>query len=209
MPRMAKLRMMSAPKLANAISIGELEGCSAEERMDQLDSLVIGPEAGYSPQVGRLVGMMRYTRWTTLRAVQGLTVSQLDHLHDDTSNSIGALLAHIASVEMAYQRVTFDGRGISLPEHEAELNAAVQLGERARKEIRGRPLEHYAGILEQVRAFTLEEIAHRDDRWLDATTTWNGREVNNYFKWFHVFEDELNHRGQIRWLRNRLPASVS
>ena len=24
------------------------------------------------------------------------------------------------------------------------------------------------------------------------------RPANNYFKWFHVFEDELNHRGQIR-----------
>jgi hypothetical protein len=29
--------------------------------------------------------------------------------------------------------------------------------------------------------------------------------ANNHFKWFHVFEDEINHRGQIRWLRARLP----
>jgi hypothetical protein len=27
--------------------------------------------------------------------------------------------------------------------------------------------------------------------------------LNNYFKWFHVFGHEINHRGQIRWLRAR------
>lgn len=172
--------------------------------MSQPDSYVIGSTNGYSPEIGRLVGMMSYARWTTLRAVDGLTVSQLDQLHDERSNTIGALLAHIASVELAYQRITFEGRGVSLPEHEPELMAAMQLGEQARMKIRGRPLEHYIAMLEAVRAFTLDELAHRDDEWLDETTSWNGRKVNNYFKWFHVFEDELNHRGQIRWLRGRL-----
>ena len=28
-----------------------------------------------------------------------------------------------------------------------------------------------------------------------------GQQVNNYFKWFHVLGHEINHRGQIRWLR--------
>jgi uncharacterized damage-inducible protein DinB len=174
--------------------------------MEQLD-LIIGPMEGFTPAVGRLVSMMRFVRGTTLRAVDGLSAQQLDQLYDDRSNSIGALLAHIAGVELAYQRVTFDGRALSLPEHEAELTAAVQLGDRARQEIRGHPLEHYVAILEAVRAFTLDELARRDDEWLDETTSWNGREVNNYFKWFHVFEDELNHRGQIRWLRSRLPGA--
>ncbi|HKW48086.1 MAG TPA: DinB family protein [Gemmatimonadaceae bacterium] len=174
--------------------------------MPQLDSFVIGPTPGYSPGIGRLVGMMTYARWTTLRAVEELTTAQLDHLHDSSSNSIGALLAHIASVEIAYQRITFAGRGISSPEHDAEWAAALQLGDRAREEIRGKPLEHYVSGLAAVRAFTLEELTHHDDRWLDQTTAfWSGRPANNYFKWFHVFEDELNHRGQIRWLRQRLP----
>ena len=178
--------------------------------MDQPDSLIIGATEGFSPGIGRLVAMMRYTRSTTLRAVQGLTVAQLDHLHDGTSNSIGALLAHIASVELGYQRATFEGRGASLPEHEAELTVAVHLGDPARKEIRGHALAHYVGILEAVRAFTLDELARRDDTWLDTATTFGkGRQVNNHFMWFHVFEDELNHRGQIRWLRNRLPENLN
>jgi len=28
--------------------------------------------------------------------------------------------------------------------------------------------------------------------------------MNAHFAWFHVAEDEINHRGQIRWLRARL-----
>lgn len=170
------------------------------------DSFVIGPTPGYSPGIGRLVAMMGFARWTTLRAASGLTMAQLDHLQDPSSNSIGALLAHVAAVEIAYQRITFEGRGLSLPEYDAEWATALQLGDAGREKIRGQPLEHYVSGLEQVRAFTLAELARHDDRWLDETTVWNGRQANNYFKWFHVFEDELNHRGQIRWLRQRLPA---
>jgi uncharacterized damage-inducible protein DinB len=170
------------------------------------DSFVIGPTPGYSPGIGRLVAMMGFARWTTLRAAADLTMAQLDHLQDEKSNSIGALLAHIAAVEVAYQRITFEGRGLSPPAYDDEWMTALQLGDRAREAIRGKPLEHYTSALEQVRAFTLSELARRDDRWLDETTVWNGRQANNYFKWFHVFEDELNHRGQIRWLRQRLPA---
>jgi hypothetical protein len=61
---------------------------------------------GYTPAIGRLVGMRTYARATTLAAVDGLTMSQLDHLHDASSNSIGALLAHVAAVESSYQVLT-------------------------------------------------------------------------------------------------------
>ena len=45
---------------------------------------------GYSPVISMLVGMLTHARDTTLAAVAGLTVAQLDYLHDDTSNSICA-----------------------------------------------------------------------------------------------------------------------
>ena len=62
-------------------------------------------------------------------------------------------------------------------------------------------------MLDEVRTQTLRELAQRDDAWLDEESPfWSGLPANNYFKWFHVFEDELNHRGQMRWLRQRLPA---
>ena len=85
-----------------------------------------------------------------------------------------------------------------------QWQSALSLGERARREIKGNGADHYLRILEGVRSKTLEELARRDDRWLDEETLfWDRQPANNYFKWFHVFEDEINHRGQIRWLRKR------
>jgi uncharacterized damage-inducible protein DinB len=166
---------------------------------------VVAERPGFAPQVGRLVVMLTYARRTTLRAVEGLTTARLDHLHDSRSNSIGALLAHVAAIETAYQCSTFEGRGLSDAER-ARWGPALELGEPGRDEIRGHTLEHYVALLDEARTHTLRELARRDDTWLEETTPfWGGQPANNYFKWFHVLEDEINHRGQMRWLRQRLP----
>jgi Protein of unknown function (DUF664) len=85
------------------------------------------PLPGYAPTIGRLVAMLSYARQTTLEAVEGLTREQLDHLQDDRSNSIGALLAHVAAVERGYQLVTFEEREPSAAENDA-WSAALKLG---------------------------------------------------------------------------------
>lgn len=160
---------------------------------------------GFTPQIGRLVVMMDYARLTTLSAVQGLTTGQLDHLHDTRSNTIGALLGHIAAVEAAYQVDTFEGRNPDAEERK-QWGTFLDLGKRARREIRGHPLEHYLGMLSAVREKTLAEFSRRTDDWLYTQSPfWGNQPANNYFKWFHVLEDEINHRGQIRWLCKRLP----
>jgi uncharacterized damage-inducible protein DinB len=169
----------------------------------QQNLFLIGEIPGFTPQIGRLVSMMNYTRSTTLQAVAGLGVHELDYLHDPQSNSIGTLLSHIASAEVGYQAATFDARDLNAEERE-QWGAAINLGEKARDEIRGNGLDHYLGRLEQVRARTLAELGRRDDQWLEEQTSFgSGQRVNNYFKWFHVIGHEINHRGQIRWLRSR------
>ena len=85
-----------------------------------------------------------------------------------------------------------------------EWDAARVLGDRARREIRGHELAYYLSRLEQIRATTLLELSQRDDGWLQVETVFgNEQRANNYFKWFHVLGHEVNHRGQIRWLRAR------
>ena len=71
---------------------------------------IIGPRKGFSPQIGTLVSMLTWMRDTILQPVQGLTVTQLDYLHDPKANSIGALLLHLAAIERLYQLHTFEGR---------------------------------------------------------------------------------------------------
>lgn len=85
------------------------------------------------------------------------------------------------------------------------MGAALDLGEKARHQIRGHKLDYYLSKLAQVRAKTLSELSRCDEQWLEEETSFgSGQKVNNYFKWFQVFGHEINHRGQIRWLRSRV-----
>jgi uncharacterized damage-inducible protein DinB len=169
--------------------------------------LRIEPIPGYTPTIGRLVGMLTYARSTTLAAVEGLTLAELDHLHDAQSNSIGALLAHITVVERAYQVLTFEDRPVSSDEN-AQWSTALKLGAEGRRSLRGRSLDHYLDELSSVRRLTLEGLASRDDAWLERPVN-PAPKINVHWAWFHVAEDEINHRGQIRWLRARLPGRAA
>lgn len=166
--------------------------------------LLITDIPGYSPQISRLVSMMNYARFTTLEAVKDLTQAELDYLLDSKSNSIGALLLHFAAVEYAYQVSTFEQRELN----EEELliwGPALELGKVGQEQIKGHDLEYYIHQLDQVRNRTLEFFKSVNDDWLDTEEDfWYEKKANYYFMWFHVFEDELNHRGQIRLIRNRL-----
>lgn len=170
--------------------------------MDKRNIYLIGDISGFTPQVGRLVSMMNYVRHTTLLAVKDLTISELDYLNNLTGNSIGSLLLHIAGAEVGYQAATFYNRQLNEGEKH-EWDAALALGEKARQEIKGHELDYYLNKLEQVRAKTLIELANRDDQWLDEQTSFGDNRINNYFKWFHVFTHEVNHRGQVNILRRQ------
>ncbi|MFS0782773.1 DinB family protein [Bacillus sp. 1P06AnD] len=162
--------------------------------------LKIQKKDGFTPQIGQLVSMMEYARNTTLWAVEGLTIEQLDYLPYEGSNSIGALLLHMAAVERYYQIDTFEKREPTLKELE-ELKLGLELGDEARIHVKGNPLSFYLDKLATVRSATLEEFRKRDDEWLNSEVMWGKDSANHYFLWFHVFEDELNHRGQIRILK--------
>ena len=165
---------------------------------------LLGTDPGMSPAVSGLIGMLRYARSTTLHAVHGLTTAQLDHRQDDESNSIGMLLAHIAAVEAWYQAASFDGRDFTAGEAR-RWNIAADLGPAAVEAIRGRALDSYLDDLASVRSRTERELEARGEEWLLEPQAVRGTEMNPYWMWFHVCEDEINHRGQIRWLRKRLP----
>ena len=147
--------------------------------------------------------MLTYVRYTLTAAIAGLSARELDHLQDPQSNSIGALLAHAAAVESYYQVVTFEGREPSAVEN-ATWSVALDLGDAGRKHLRGRDLQAYLHDLSSVRSATLAALAHRDDDWLERPVA-IASQMNPHWAWFHVAEDEINHRGQIRWLRARLP----
>ncbi len=169
--------------------------------------LVVGPVEGYSPMIGSLVSMMRYNRDTILRTVKGLTPAQLDHLFDANANTIGALIMHLGATDKFYQINTFEGRQEFNEAEKKEWGAAMELGDAGRANIKGHDVQYYLDKITAVRDETLAQLKTKDDKWLLALDPiWSKQQpVNTYWKWFHVCEHESNHRGQITWLKSRLP----
>lgn len=187
----------------------DLPSAAAAANEPEPGANIIGPRPPYSPQIGTLVSMLNWMRRVILMPVQGLTVAQLDYLHDEKANTIGALLLHLAAIERFYQINTFEGKkwGDWDEATKKRWTAAALLGERARKEIKGNKLGYYLDILKEVREHTLVELGKRDDAWLmQVDRDSESAPINNYCKWFHVCEHESNHNGQVKWLKARLPA---
>ena len=175
----------------------------------QGNAWIVGPQPGYSPEIGTLVSMLAFTRMQVVRNVQGMSQQDLDFLLDDKANTIGALLLHLAATETYYGLNTFGGlKWGSWPDDvKKQWDVPMNLGEPARKAIRGKNLDHYLHILDESRDRTLAELRKRDDKWLALVDTQGGWSANNYAKWFHVAEHESNHDGQIKFLKRRLPGA--
>jgi uncharacterized damage-inducible protein DinB len=172
--------------------------------MPHHDLCMIDHKKGFTPEIGRLVSMMDYARHTTEEAIRGLTIEQLDFQLDAKSNSIGMLLYHMSSIERAFQIMTFEERELNDAEWD-ELGTGIELGNKARAVIQGRDLDYYWSELSLVRAKTLDDLRGKDDTWLEKVTPFGWDEkANHYFKWFHVMEDEISHRGQILMIKRRL-----
>ncbi len=181
----------------------------AEAHVDPVTSPnIIGPMDGYTPQVGTLLSMLNWMNRSTLGLTKNLTQSNLDFLFDDKSNTIGAMLMHLAATEVIYQDTTLNGLADFSPANKAKWDMAMNLGAEARNQIKGNSLDYYLNALNEVRAKTTEEFKKRDDAWLAVVDNnfWK-YPTNNYCKWFHVAEHIGNHRGQITWIAKRLPGA--
>ncbi|MCD9020092.1 DinB family protein [Parachryseolinea silvisoli] len=170
---------------------------------------VIGPTPGYSPQIGTLVSMLNYNRFTILNMTKAFTKQELDFLLDPKANTIGALLMHLGATETFYQANTFEGRQDFNDAEKKEWGAAMELGDEGRKQIKGNEIKYYVDKITPVREKTLATLKTKDDAWLLAVDPeWSKEEpLNTYWKWFHVCEHESNHRGQIAFLKSRLPGA--
>jgi hypothetical protein len=170
---------------------------------------VVGPQPGFTPEIGTLTSMLAFTRRQVVHNVKGLSQQDLDFLLDAKANTIGALLLHLAATETYYQMNTFDGMKWDSWSDEVKnkWDIPMNLGEPARKGIKGNNLDYYLDALNQVRERSLTEFRKRDDKWLAMLVTEGDFSANNYAKWFHVAEHESNHDGQIKFLKSRVPGA--
>ncbi len=190
--------MIAAPMIANS----ETSLLPPEKSI-----YLIGPQEGYTPHIGTLLSTMTMMRTWVIASVKNLSQRELDFQVDDKSNSIGAMLLHLAATEKYYQLNTFDDMswGSWSDDIKNEWDVPMGLGEKARTEVKGHKIGYYLSKLEEVRAITEKEFAKRDDDWLMKSEPFFGNQpTNNYCKWFHVCEHESNHNGQIKFIKKRI-----
>jgi uncharacterized damage-inducible protein DinB len=170
---------------------------------------IVGPQPGFTPEIGTLTTMLDFTRRQVLNNVKGLSQADLDFLLDAKANTIGAMLLHLAATETYYQMNSFDGMKWDSwsADVKKKWDIPMNLGEPARKAIKGNSLDYYLDALHQAREKSLAEFRKRDDKWLAVVETEDGFSANNYAKWFHVAEHESNHDGQIKFLKRRVPGA--
>lgn len=161
----------------------------------------IKPAEGYSPNIGVMVDMLEDLKNRITDEVKDLDLTQTDFQYDEDSNSIGSLVMHLVSTEAYYQIETLEGRQMTADEN-ARLGIAGGLNDESKKVLKGKPIQHYLDLWDEVRQKTLAGLKSKDDAWF-ASNIEEG--INYHWVWYHVMEHSANHMGQIGTVKNRLP----
>ncbi|WP_316634914.1 DUF664 domain-containing protein [uncultured Flavobacterium sp.] len=162
----------------------------------------IGNVEGASPKIGDMISMLEDLKGRVERAVKSMNQYEIDYLHDEQANRIGALVMHLAAAEKYYQVFTFENRGFN-EEEKKKWQTALDLDQGGRDEFKGHDIQYYLDIYNEVRAKTISELKKRDDAWFAEVQT--RYDMTNQYCWFHVMEHQSSHLGQILFLKKRIP----
>ena len=161
----------------------------------------IEPQEGYSPQIGIMVFMLEDLKERISELVSDLNVQQTDYLLDEEANSIGDLIMHLAATEAYFQIETLEGRTFTQEEEEKWMPGAGLVKE-SREKMKGKPIDYYLNIWDEVRKKTLEGLKEKDDKWFATDVD---ESMNYHWAWYHVMEHSANHMGQIAHIQKRIP----
>src|SRR2546430_16898951 len=75
-------------------------GVSSLPTETDIPLLIVEPLPGYEPTIGRWLWQLEDTRRETKEALSGLAPATLDWAPDESGNSIGDLLYHVALIEL-------------------------------------------------------------------------------------------------------------
>ena len=154
---------------------------------------------GYTNDIGNMVSMLDNLKQRVERNVANLDQEGTDFLLDENANSPGAIIYHLAATEAYYQVYTFEGRGFNA-EEKIKWETALNLGDKARKEFKNKPMQYYIDIYDEVRKKTKELLKTKDDEWFKKK---NGN-MSMHWAWFHVMEHQANHMGQLALITKRI-----
>lgn len=161
---------------------------------------VIKAPKGYSTEIGNMVSMLEDLKNRVTSSVSNITLEETDFLLDKDANRIGAMIYHLAATEKYYQVYTLENRSLNKAEMK-KWSVAQNLGSVARNKLKGKPINYYLNIWNEVRQETLRLLKTKDDKWFSSNVSNNV--MNNHWAWYHVMEHQANHMGQIRFILKR------
>ena len=162
----------------------------------------IGNVEGASPKIADMISMLEDLKDRVEETVKNMDQYEIDYLHDEKANRIGALVMHLAAAEKYYQVFTFENREFN-EEEKKKWEKALNLDQGARDEFKGHDIQYYLDIYNEVRAQTISELKKRDDAWFAEVQM--KYDISNQYCWFHVMEHQSSHLGQILFLKKRIP----
>ncbi|MFH6993007.1 DinB family protein [Flavobacterium sp. FlaQc-48] len=162
----------------------------------------IGNVEGASPKIADMISMLEDLKDRVEETVKNMDQYEIDYLHDEKANRIGALVMHLAAAEKYYQVLTFENREFN-EEEKKKWETALNLDQGARDEFKGHNIQYYLDNYNEVRAKTISELKKRDDAWFVQVQA--KYDMSNQYCWFHVMEHQSSHLGQILFLKKRIP----
>ena len=160
---------------------------------------IVEAPRGFSNDIGQMISMLDNLKARVERHVVSLDQDGTDFLLDDNANSPGAIIYHLAATEAYYQVYTIEGRGFN-KEEAKKWETALNLGDKARKEYKDKPISFYMDLYDEVRKKTKALLKTKDDAWFKEL---NGN-MSNHWAWFHVMEHQANHMGQLALITKRI-----
>lgn len=156
---------------------------------------------GYEPEIGRVLWMLEQGRERTKDCVAGLPDDAIDWAPEPTVNSIGALLYHIAAIELDWLYVEVLEDRPFPPEMMALFPEDVRDERGQLAAARGYSLQEHLDRLDAVRDLLLaafREMPLTDFRRLRICPAYD---VTPEWVLHHLIQHEAFHRGEISLMR--------
>ena len=169
---------------------------------DARDRLVLDPEEGLDPEIGRWLAAMEDARRVTLLELKGVTSEVRSmRVRPGSENSIGTSLYHIAVIEADWLFDDLFGQALETSELGPLFPYDVRDERGILKGVVGISLQDHLDRLARMRATLRREIGALS---LDKYGPLRARDrydVSGAWVVHHLLQHEAEHRSEIGWLR--------
>lgn len=168
---------------------------------------IVEPLAGYPGQIAEALWQMEDTRTRTLEQLGPIDPRMVDVAPTGSTNTIGALLYHIAAIELDWLYTEILESDDYPPDIAALFPDDVRDDEGALVRAAGEPIESHLGRLAVVRSHFLQKMQDIGHAEFTRVRSLESYDVTPAWAIHHLCQHEAEHRGQMTELATRLSST--